>query len=398
MVLIPSQLTPKVSEHTPLAEPNQQVSEVTTNPSGEQSAASRETVGRANPTLHSETTNSPSLPTTGQPTMGSTVPEGHTTNGRDHLPVLSDLCWQNQPVQGSPNPRTMGNSDNIRGLSNYPLVYPSSPCNLHLSTEDTDPEGEDRVSPAEAGNLSDPSLNSGVLLQHAHCAQERWRSETCHQSETPEQICEIRALQNGRVTHSQGSLETARLDGQSGPERCLFHGPNSPPTSQPASLQVGGKGIPIHLPSLWSLHSPKGLYKDPEAICGDVQIPRHPAGNLHGRNAVDSKFQADADRVRPNLNVSPMGFIINSKKCPSQNIDRISEDVTEFLNHGDKTTRRKNQQDQARSPLFASNRAAFSPTTLPAFGQIECNYPSPSDGPTLLPLPSNVSEASSGRQ
>ena len=29
MVLIPSQLTPKVSEHTPLAEPNQQVSDVT---------------------------------------------------------------------------------------------------------------------------------------------------------------------------------------------------------------------------------------------------------------------------------------------------------------------------------------------------------------------------------
>jgi len=74
----------------------------TTNPSGEQSAASRETIGRANPTLHSGTTSIPSLPITGQPTMDSTLPEGHTTNARDHLPVLSDLCWQSQPVQVKP--------------------------------------------------------------------------------------------------------------------------------------------------------------------------------------------------------------------------------------------------------------------------------------------------------
>jgi len=170
--------------------------------------------------------------------------------------------------------------------------------------------------------------NKIKVLQHVHCAQERWRSETCHQSETPKRICEIKAFQNGGATHSQGSLETARLDGQSGPKRCLFHGPNSPPTPQPASLQVGGKGIPIQLPSLWSLHSPKGLYKDPEAICGDAQIPQHPAGNLHGRHAVDGKFQADADGARQlsMYLLENLGFIKNSKKfilCPSQE--------TEFL-------------------------------------------------------------------
>ena len=62
------------------------------------------------------------------------------------------------------------------------------------------------VSFAEVGDLTDPSLNRGILLQHVHCAQERWRSETCHQSETPERICEIRAFQNRGATHSQGSL------------------------------------------------------------------------------------------------------------------------------------------------------------------------------------------------
>jgi len=110
-----------------------------------------------------------------------------------------------------------------------------------------------------------------------------------------------------------------------------------PPTLQPASLQVGGKGIPIQLASLWSLHNPKGLYKDPEAICGDAQIPRYSAGNLHGRHAVDGKFQADADGARPTLNVSPResGIYYKQQEIYSLPIpkNRISGDVTEFLNH-----------------------------------------------------------------
>ena len=69
-------------------------------------------------------------------------------------------------------------------------------------------EGGDTVSPAEAGNLSDPSLNKGILLQYVHGPQERWRSDTCYQSETPEQICVIRGFQNGGATYSQGSFET----------------------------------------------------------------------------------------------------------------------------------------------------------------------------------------------
>ena len=102
-------------------------------------------------------------------------------------------------------------------------------------------------------------------------------------------------------------------------------------------LEGRAYSVPIQLPSLWSLHSPKGLYKDPEAICGDAQIPRHPAGNLHGRHAVDGKFQADADGARPTLNVSPResGIYYKQQEIYSLPIpkNRISGDVTEFLNH-----------------------------------------------------------------
>ena len=53
------------------------------------------------------------------------------------------------------------------------------------------------------------------------------------------------------------------------------------------------------------MHSPKGVYNDPQAMHQDAQIPRHPAGNLHGRHAADGQLQADADGARPTHNVSP---------------------------------------------------------------------------------------------
>ena len=104
--------------------------------------------------------------------MGSTVSERHTTNGRDHLSVHSDLCWQSQPIQvklGTFNSRTMGHSD-----SNYQRVitFPSCLFPINTSLLQSSPvhrglcnfEGGDTVSPAEAGNLSDPSLNEEILL------------------------------------------------------------------------------------------------------------------------------------------------------------------------------------------------------------------------------------------
>ena len=96
---------------------------LTTNPPSELSTTSSETIGRANPSLHSRTTSSPSLPITDQFTMGSTVSEGHTTNGRNHLSVHLELCWQSQPIQvklGSLNSRTMGHSDPS-------CLFPSTP-------------------------------------------------------------------------------------------------------------------------------------------------------------------------------------------------------------------------------------------------------------------------------
>ena len=64
----------------------------------------------------------------------------------------------------------------------------------------------------------------------------RWRSETCHQSETSEPICEIRAFQDGGPTDSQSSFSEEQLDAQDRRQRCLLYGANIPTISQSLPL------------------------------------------------------------------------------------------------------------------------------------------------------------------
>ena len=62
------------------------------------------------------------------------------------------------------------------------------------------------------------------------------------------------------------------------------------------------------------MHSPKGVYEDPQAMRQDVQIPGHMAGNLYGQHAVDGQLQADADGAHPTHSVSPRESGIHYKQ------------------------------------------------------------------------------------
>ena len=302
----------------------------------EHSAGFREansTSDRANPIHHPGTTSSASLLITRESTMDSAVSERHITNGRDHLSVQSDLCWQDQPIQvklGGSNSGALGHPDSNRGLS-HPPSFHSLPTFSSLQPPSVhrghcNIGGGDKVPPSEAGHQSNPNSNRGVLLQHVHSAQEGWGSETRHQPETPKQICEIRAFQNGGATHSQSSSEEKRLDGQSRPERCLFHGPNSPTILPFTPLQDGEKDVSIQLSSLWSLHSPRVFTK---ILKPSVEMLR----SLGIRMVIymdDMLLMASSkQKLLEHVQVSTfllenLGFIINSKKSilrPSQEIE-----------------------------------------------------------------------------
>ena len=70
------------------------------------------------------------------------------------------------------------------------------------------PQRGDTTAVTETGSARGSTQHQGFLLQHVHGSQEGRRSETGYQPETPEQICEIRAFQNGGTAHSQGRKTT----------------------------------------------------------------------------------------------------------------------------------------------------------------------------------------------
>ena len=179
----------------------------------------------------------------------------------------------------------MDHPDGVRGISHTPHVcsisiLPSiqpSPVIQDNGNGDSDP-------PAEAGNLPNPNFHNGILFQHVHSSQEGWWSETSYKPKTFEQICEIRAFQDGGLTHGQRLPTEERLDGKGGPERNLFYGPNSPSISPSPPLQDGEEIVPVQL---------------------SAQISEYPTGDVHGRYATHGKRRATAIRAYPTNLVPP---------------------------------------------------------------------------------------------
>ena len=189
-----------------------------------------------------------------------------------------------------------------------------------------------------------------------------------------------------------------RLDGQSGPEGCLLYGPNSPSISSSPTLQVGGEDIPVQMPPLWSMHSPKGLYKDSQAISGDAQISGYLTSNLLGRYAIDGKLQAEAIGSHPDVIVSPREPGVHHQqqkiyRVPSPR-NRISGNDGKLSNYGPEITKGEDQKNQAGSSPPAILGTTISSITLPAFREAKCNHSSSANGTIILPLTTNLPEAS----
>jgi len=231
----------------------------------------------------------------------------------------------------------MGTSGNIRGLSNSPLVYPSSTCPSPQSSPvhkgHCDPEREEIESLLQKQAIcqipvSTEGFYSNMFIVPKKNGGQSSRSETCHQSETSERICEIRAFQNGGATHSQGSLVTARLDGQSGPERYLFHGPNSPPNIATCFSSGWREGHTYQFKCL-----PFGLCTAPRVFTKILKPSVEMLRSLGIRLVIymddmllmASSKQTLTEHVQLSIYLlENLGFIINSRKsilCPSQEIE-----------------------------------------------------------------------------
>ena len=115
----------------------------TLQPTGVRDHTFTEIIGRGQSIFCSGLPHSTPSSSWGESTSDPVNPERHTSNGRDHLSVQSDICRQNQPIQAElegPNSGDLGNSDSDGRLSNTTHFYsqPTLPSiQPHLSPEDT---------------------------------------------------------------------------------------------------------------------------------------------------------------------------------------------------------------------------------------------------------------------
>jgi len=108
-----------------------------------------------------------------------------------------------------------------------------------------------------------------------------WRAETCNQ---PQPICQGRTLQDGGPTQPSRASASRGLDGKNGSEGCIPSDTHSPNTSATLDLPVEGQVLQVHLPALWPLGSPKGVYQGPEASGGLPETSRLLIDYLPGRS------------------------------------------------------------------------------------------------------------------
>ena len=159
-----------------------------------------------------------------------------------------NLCRQNQSISielESPDQQQLGPRNSDRGVSHSASI-PAYPANNRpqpplTSRRSVGLGGRGQVTLAETGDSTSPHPSSGILFQHVHDAQERRRSETCYQPQTLEPLCEIRAFQDGRPTHSQSPPPEKRLDGQDRPQRRLFMVPIAPQFHNLLLFRVGSE-------------------------------------------------------------------------------------------------------------------------------------------------------------
>ena len=224
-------------------------------------------------------------------TMDSADPIRDNTNCSRAL-HNSNICRQDQPVSGELEGfilRQLGPTDCDQGIPYSPHCRSSSKASPSQPTPTTrrcySLGGGNPFFTAEAGNPTNSFLNRGVLFKHVPSAKERGRSETCNKSQTSEQICEIRAFQDGGVTYSKNPPPEERLDGKNRLEGCLFHDTHGPPMPSPPPFQSREEVIPIQLSPLRPMHGPQSVYQNSQASSGDVEVHGTSGGDIHRRHA-----------------------------------------------------------------------------------------------------------------
>ena len=120
----------------------------------------------------------------------------------------------------------------------------------------------------------------GFVSQIFLVPKKRWRSQTGSELESSKQVHCRGALQDGGISHGEGSCETRGLVGKIGSKRCLLSGTNTPQSPEVSSVPVAGQSIPVSLSAIQPILCPTYLYKVDETSGGILEGEENQADHI----------------------------------------------------------------------------------------------------------------------
>ena len=119
--------------------------------------------------------------------------------------------------------------------------------------------------------------------------------QTLSKPQAPESLHSLLSLQNGRPPLSKRSSQKRFLDGKGRLVRCLPPPPSKGGTQGLPKIHLARSPLSIQGHAIWSVHSPKDLYKGHERGSENHEGQGHPSNHLPRRHAPTSPFQGGTD-------------------------------------------------------------------------------------------------------
>ncbi len=139
-------------------------------------------------------------------------------------------------------------------------------------------------------NKESSTVPSTIYFNNIYSPQKDRGFQTGVQSEKAEQICEIRAFQDGINSNDKTANTKRQLDDLSGFTRRLLHDTNPSRTQEISKVRMGSRLIRIPSSPVRSEVSTSCVYKDNETNYGAPTSKNNESYNLHRRFASDSSF------------------------------------------------------------------------------------------------------------
>ena len=231
----------------------------------------------------------------------------------------------------------------------------------------------------------------GFYSKHLPGPQKEWGTEASDQPQSSQSVCSPRTFQDGGHSHFEGPPAARGLASKNRPQGCLSGDSHSPDIQRLPQVSCSRQDISLHLPSIWTVLSPVGLYQNTETC------PGFPTGN---RSSIDRLYRRHSDPSRFKRTITqPSGRIVLPAGMPrvhhqqgeisdeTRSCHRVSWPHSQLNQYGAESPTTENKTNSSGGSETNEGEKHFSPQLRTAVGENEFNsMRDSSSSPLLSPL------------